>query len=125
MLDLKGPYDVVNAARAAYESKAAEIAALLGQGTEEATQQALALQETLDKLQADHQEKKSLYEKLVQANSPDNVAKLFVPANSPTPAEAKPEGVGTMTLVDYNKLSPKDRLAFAKAGGKLTEGESA
>jgi len=125
MLDLKGPYDVVNAARAAYESKAAEIAALLGQGTEEATQQALALQETLDKLQADHEEKKSLYEKLVKANSPDNVAKLFVPVNAPTPEEAKPEGAGTMTLVDYNKLSPKERLAFAKAGGKLNEGESA
>lgn len=121
MLDLKGPLDVMNAAKDAWLKKAAEINSLLSQGTEEATQQALALQESLDQLQADYGTKKALYDKLVQANSPGNdVAKLFVPA-SPTSQdnaeEAKPKNV--MSLTEYKKLSPADRLAFAQSGGKL------
>jgi hypothetical protein len=121
MLDLKGPLDVMNAAKDAWLQKAAEINALLSLGTEEATQQALALQGTLDQLQADYEAKKALYDKLVQANSPSNdVAKLFVPASSTSPdnaEEAKPKGV--MSRAEYNKLSPADRLAFAQSGGKL------
>lgn len=121
MLDLKGALDMLMAADAALKLKAAEIADLLSKGTEEATQQALALQESLDTLQADYATKKSLYDKLVKASSPDNdVAKLFVPASPMSPEaadESKPKGV--MKLLEYNALSPKDRLAFAKSGGKL------
>lgn len=121
MLDLKGALDMLMAADAALKRKAAEIADLLSQGTEEATQQALALQESLDALQADYAVKKSLYDKLVKASSPDNdVAKLFVPATPTSPEAAeenKPKGV--MKLSEYNAMSPKDRLAFAKSGGKL------
>ena len=125
MLDLKGPLDVMNAAKDAWLKEAQEINALLSQGTEEATQQALALQETLDTLQADYEAKKALYDKLVQANSPSNdVAKLFVPASPTSPEaaeESKPKDV--MSLAEFNALTPRDRLAFAKRGGKIKKKE--
>lgn len=123
MLDLKGPLDVLNAAEAAWKKQAAEIAELLSVGTEEATQQALALQSTLDTLQADYEAKKALYDRLVKANAPSDVARLFVPASptSPEADEAKPRDV--MTLAEFNQLSPRERLAFAKRGGKIEEKE--
>jgi len=122
MIDLKGPYDMVEAARVAYETKAAEIAALLNEGTDEKVTQALALQESLDSLQADYENKKALYAKLVEANQPSDVASLFVPVSKTQPEEEE-KSKGVMTLVEYHELSPKDRLAFAKAGGRIEEGE--
>lgn len=123
MLDLKGPIDMLMAADAALKTKAAEIAALLSQGTEEATQQALALQGSLDALQADYAAKKDLYEKLVKASSPDNdVAKLFVPASTTSPDnanEAKPKGV--MTRKELAALDPSARMKFMRGGGTLTD----
>lgn len=121
MLNLKGPYDVVNAAETAWKQKAAEIAALLEQGTDEATQQALALQEPLDKLQADYEEKLKLYEALVKANAPSDVAKNFVPV-SPTPTTPDAEAPkGVMKRADWNALSPVDRAAFFQGGGTLED----
>jgi hypothetical protein len=118
MLDLKGPLDAVQAADAALKSKAAEISALMLQGTPEATQQALALQETLDSLQADYDAKKGLYDKLVALNSPSNVANLFVPTSStPSDQSLADASKNVMTLAEYNALPPRDRLAFAKRKG--------
>jgi hypothetical protein len=123
MLDLKGALDMLMAADAAVKTKAAEIAALLSQGTEEATQQALALQGSLDELQAGYAAKKNLYDTLVKAASPDNdVAKLFVPV-SPTSSdnanEAKPKGV--MKRSDWETQSPSARQEFLRTGGKLQD----
>ena len=119
MLDLKGPYDAVNAADAALKAKAQEMAALLEQGTDEATHQALALQESLDTLQADYDKKLGMYQSIVKANAPSDIAKLFVPASTTTSEEEKPKDV--MTLAEYNALAPSERLAFAKRGGKLQQ----
>lgn len=122
MLDLKGPIDMLMAADAALKTKAAEIAALLSQGTEEATQQALALQESLDALQADYNAKKGLYDKLVQANSPSDVAKLFVPVSTTSPDnadEAKTKGV--MTRKELAALDPSARMKFMRGGGTLAD----
>lgn len=120
-INLKGPYDVVNAAEAAWKQKAAEISALLEQGTDEATEQALALQESLDSLQADYEEKKALYDKLVAANAPSDVSKLFVPTST-TPADAdEAPNKGVMKRGEYNALTPAERLAFVKSGGKLED----
>lgn len=123
MLDLKGALDMLMEADAALKRKAAEIADLLSKGTEEATQQALALQESLDKLQADYATKKNLYDKLVKASSPDNdVAKLFVPTSPTSPDnadEAKPKGV--MTRKELAALDPNARMKFMRGGGKLVE----
>jgi len=106
------------AADAAVKIQAAEIADLLSQGTEETTQQALALQEPLDKLQADYEAKKSLYDSLVRSNAPSDVAKLFVPASSTSP-EADEAKKDVMTLAEFNALTPRERLAYAKRGGKV------
>jgi len=124
-IDLKGPYDMVEAARVAYEIKAAEIAELLKDGTnEENVNQALALQESLDQLQANYESKKALYAKLVQANTPSDVASLFVPVSETAPeADAKDQRKSVMSIAEFRALSPKERLAFAKAGGKIEEGE--
>lgn len=119
MIDLKGPYDMVNAAEAAWKKQAAEIADLLAVGTDEATTQALALQETLDTLQADYQGKKALYEKLVSANQPSDLAAMFVPAASPAASEEdKPKA---MKRADFDALSHADRAAYIKGGGKLED----
>lgn len=117
MIDLKGPYDMVNAAEAAWKTQAAEIANLLAEGTEDATKSALALQESLDVLQADYEGKKALYEKLVKANQPSAVAAMFVPASSTASEGEEPKDV--MTRAEFNALAPRERLAFAKRGGKL------
>lgn len=121
MIDLKGPYDMVNAAEAALQKQAAEIADLLALGTDEATQSALALQESLDTLQADYNGKKALYAKLVQANQPSDVAAMFVPASPTATEEEKKDSV--MTLAEFNAMTPRDRLAFANRGGKIQEKE--
>lgn len=120
MLDLKAALDMVVAADAALKTQAAEIAELLKAETEEATQNALALQSKLDELQADYDAKKSMYDRLVKANAPSDVAKLFVPA-SPTSPEADEAKKDVMTRAEFEKLDPPARLAFAKRGGKLEE----
>jgi hypothetical protein len=120
MLNLKGPYDVVVAAETAWKQKAAEIASLLEQGTNEATEQALALQGSLETLQADYQEKKALYDKLVAANAPSDVAKLFVPA-SPTSPEGDDKPKGVMTRKEFFALTPAAQKKFALTGGKVTD----
>lgn len=121
MIDLKGPYDMVNAAEAALQKQAAEIADLLALGTDEATQSALALQESLDTLQADYNGKKALYAKLVQANQQSDVAAMFVPASPTATEEEKKDSV--MTLAEFNAMTPRDRLVFANRGGKIQEKE--
>ena len=64
MLDLKAALDMLMAADAKLKKQASEIADLLNQGTEEATQNALALQPKLDELQADYEAKQGLYDRL-------------------------------------------------------------
>ena len=120
MLDLKAALDMLMAADAKLKQQASEIADLLNQGTEEATQSALALQPKLDELQADYEAKEALYDRLVKATAPSDVNKLFVPASPTSPEasdEAKPKGV--MTLAEFNAMTPRNRLAFANRGGKV------
>ena len=118
MLDLKAALDMRMAADAKLKKQASDIADLLAQGTEEATQNALALQSKLDELQADYEAKQALYDRLVKANTPSDVAKLFVPA-SPTSPEADEAKKDVMTLAEYNQMHPRERLAFAQRGGKI------
>ncbi len=118
MIDLKGPYDVLNKAIEARDQQAAEIAALLSEGTDEAVTQALALRVTLDALQADLDGKKALYDKLVNVNTPSETARMFVPTTPTAEGEEKPQA---MTLAEYNNLTPQERLAYAKSGGKITQ----
>ena len=48
--------------------------------------------------------------------------KKFIPgAESAQKPSENSAGAKVMTMADYNKLSPEERLAFSKAGGKLTD----
>lgn len=124
-IDLKGPYDMVEASRKAYEQKASEIATLLNEGTDEQVTQALALQESLDTLQADLKNKEALYAKLVAANTPSDVTSMFVPVSKTEPEGEDEKPNGKVTLAEYHEMSPTERLEFAKAGGRIEEGELA
>lgn len=120
MLDLKAALDMLMAADAKLKTQAAEIAELLNAGTEEATQNALALQSKLDELQADYDAKKSLYDRLVKANAPSDVAKLFVPA-SPTSPEADEAKKDVMKRSEWEQLTPTARQDFIRTGGKVED----
>lgn len=120
-IDLKGPLDAVNAAREARDRKAADVAAWLAekQGTEEMTMEALALQnQSLDQAEQRYASLLATYEKLVKANQPSDLAKLFVPATSTTESDEKPK---VMTRAEFRALPHADRMAFCKAGGKLED----
>lgn len=121
MLDLKAPLDVVNSAREAYEKQAAACAAWIAEksGTDEMTAEALALQtETLDKAEQNFLSMQTAYQKLVKANQPSDIAKLFVPASNTATEGEKPE---VMKRAEWGALSPVDRAAFIKGGGKLED----
>ena len=119
MIDLKGPYDILNKAREARDQKAAEISALLDEGTDEAIAKALALQESLDTLQADMDQKKALYDKLVNVNAPSDVAKLFVPAS--TLSALDDETPKVMKRSDFFALSPAEQKKFALNHGVVVD----
>lgn len=118
MLDLKAPYDAVNAADAAVKAQAEVIASLLAEGNDESTTQALALQDTLDSLQADYDRKLALYQSIVKANQPSDVAKLFVPA---TELPSEDESPKVMKRSDWMALDFSARESFIKGGGKLED----
>ena len=118
MIDLKGPYDILNKAREARDQKAAEISALLDEGTDEAIAKALALQESLDTLQADMDQKKALYDKLVNVNAPSDVAKLFVPASIAALDDKTPK---VMKRRDVFALSPAEQKKFALNHGVVED----
>ncbi len=118
MIDLKSPLDAVNAADAALKQKAAEINDLFAQGTPEAVKQALDMQSALDELQSDYDNKLALYQKLVKANAPSNVAKLFVHAAEANEDEIKNK---TMNRSAFDALDHAARSAFISAGGKVED----
>mgnify|MGYP001209282156 CR=1 FL=1 len=121
MLDLKPFQDAVRMADDEVKRVANDINALFIMGTDEAKNSALALQETLDTAQAKYDAAAKLYESMKKSSQPSDVAQNFVPVSttSPTPEAEAPKNV--MTLAEYNALSPVDRLAFAKRGGKLQD----
>lgn len=119
MLDLKPYYDAVITAEAALKAKAEEINALFSTGTDEAKTQALALRPALDEAQTKYSDAAVLYESMKKAGTPSNIEAVFVPVSntSPTPEPQQPKDV--MKLSEFQALSPRERLAFAKSGGKL------
>ena len=123
MLDLKPYQDAVLTADAEVKNVANQIDTLFREGTDEAKNSALALQDTLDTAQTKYDAAAKLYEAMKKSSQPSDVAQNFVPVSqtSPTPEAEAPTNV--MTLAEYNALSPVDRLAFAKRGGKLENKE--
>ena len=126
MSDFKNMYDRVLLAQASVQELVNQIKEAMAKETDEGAEEALALEEKLDQAIAKRDQLQAFYDKVVNAHqSSEDLMKDFVPVSS-TPSE--PEGAqpkGTMTRAEYKALSPRDRLAFAKAGGKIESGEQA
>lgn len=115
-VNLKPYYDAAIAADAEVQRIMSEMDAAFNEGTEEGKSKALELRPALDAAKTKAEEANKLYASMRDASQPSDNAPRFVPE---TKSEDDGEKKNVMTLADYNALSPKERLAFAKAGGKL------
>lgn len=123
MSDLKNLYDRVLIAQAETEKVKNQIAEALAVGTKEGEERALALESQLDETVAEETRWHALYDKMVKSKS-DQTLQNFVPiSDTPADAEAQPASPKVLKLREYQNLAPRERLAFAKSGGKLEEEE--
>jgi ElaB/YqjD/DUF883 family membrane-anchored ribosome-binding protein len=121
MLDLKPYYDAVVTADADVKRVANDIDTLFREGTDEAKEKALALQEPLDIAQAKFNAATKLYESLKKANTGSDVAQRFVPVSDAPATPEDDESPRMMKRSDWIALSPSDRATFIKGGGKLED----
>jgi len=122
MADLKLYLDQVTNAQTAVQSIVNQIDAALQLGTPEGADQALALESQLDEAIAKRSQAEGFYNKIVNAMKTTDLLQNFVPvsetSNAPADEQDKPK---VLNLSEYNRLSPRERLAFAKGGGTLEE----
>jgi hypothetical protein len=114
-MNFKAVYDALNAQHEAVLEIMGRIDAHF---EADETDKALALGEELEAAKAKETEIEELYNSMVESGK-KKVTALFVPASQKAEAD---EEAKTMSLDDYNELSPQDRLEFAK-NGKLEEKE--
>ncbi len=122
MSDFKATYDRVLQAQADRDLIVNEIETAMSLGTPEGDEQALTLQASLDEAQEKVVKLETMYTNMQAIAKAGKINAQFVPVssttNEATQEESKPN---TLTLAAYNQLDPKERLAFAKRGGKLEE----
>jgi hypothetical protein len=118
MTDFKALYDRVVNAQAAVQTILNQIDAALQLGTDEGASEALALEPTLDESIAKRDQAQAFYDKVKAASQSNQVNVNFVPV-SETPATEDEKKPKVMSLAEYNAMSPRDRLAYAKSGGTL------
>ena len=128
MPNLKPYYDAALAADAEVKRILNEMDVAFNDGTDAGKEKALSLRPALDEAQKKAKDANELYASMRDASLvDDNMAALFTtpadPANdgnrSPEQSPAAPK---SMSLSEYRALSPKERLAFAKADGRIEEG---
>lgn len=121
MPNLKPYYDAALGADAEVKRILAEMDAAFNDGTEDGKRKALELRPALDMAQKQAEDANELYISMRDASLVnDNTAALFSTPADPAKGsdQAKPDRE-TMSLAEYNAMSPRDRLAFAKRGGRL------
>lgn len=121
MADLKLYLDQVTNAQTAVQSIVNQIDAALQLGTPEGADQALALESQLDEAIAKRTQAETFYSKIVNAMKTTDLLKNFVPVSETTNT---PDVSSTPNLINFaawNNMTPRERLAFAQAGGKLEE----
>ncbi len=118
-MDLKPYYDAVNTANADVQRVAHAIDALFNEGSEESKQKALEMRAALDDAQKKADDAAALYDALKKANRASTVAENFVPTS--TAAAAAAEQPSVMKRAEFEKMTPKERMAFAKANGMLED----
>lgn len=121
MPNLKPYYDAALAADAEVKRILAEMDAAFNDGTEDGKRKALELRPALDMAQKQAEDANELYISMRDASLVnDNTAALFsTPADPAKESDRVSPDRETMSLAEYNAMSPRDRLAFAKRGGRL------
>ncbi|MGI6260020.1 MAG: hypothetical protein ACOYKC_09210 [Anaerolineaceae bacterium] len=120
MTQFKNSYDLVNARSQKVKELALEIDAKLGQGSDEAIQEALDLRPALEEAEQKLNEAQELYQQLQNsAKKADDVAALFVPVSDEA---ARVAGESNVVSRDaWEKMSPKEQTAFVEKGGKVSK----
>lgn len=115
-VNLKPYYDAALAADAEKQTIMAEMDAAFNEGTEEGKTKALELRPALDAAKVKAEEANKLYASMrdASANSTSAPSK-FVSDQT----DAEESGKNVKTFAEYQALTPKERLAFSKAGGRI------
>jgi hypothetical protein len=124
MPNLKPYYDAALAADAEVKRILAEMDAAFNDGTPEGKEKALSLRPALDEAQKKAKDANELYASMRDASLVnDSMAALFTTPPDPATSDQKDDSKSpkVMKRSDFQALSPKDRLAFAKADGRLED----
>jgi len=122
MPNLKPYYDAALAADADVKRILNEMDAAFNEGTDEGKEKALALRPMLDEAKTKAEEANKLYASMRDASLVnDSMAALFTTPPDPAKDDQTDANPKVMKLHEFNALSPKDRLAFSKAGGKIED----
>ncbi len=118
MTDLKPYFDRAKADSDKVASLQNEVDTHFNTGTDEGIQAAIDLQPALETAIAAANASNQLYISMRNADqSSSNVASLFVSETNSATEDEPSKNV--KTLAEFNAMSPKERLAFSKAGGKI------
>lgn len=120
MTQFKNSYDLVNARGQKVKELALEIDAKLGQGSDEAIQEALDLRPALEEAEQKLNEAQELYQQLQNsAKKADDVAALFVPVSAEA---ARVAGESNVISRDaWEEMTPKEQTAFVEKGGIVSK----
>ena len=121
MADLQLYLDQVTNTHTAVKAIINQIDAALQLGTPEGADQALALESQLDEAIAKRTQAEGFYSKIVNAMKSTDLLKNFVPVSETPNTPEAPATPNIVTLAAWNNMTPRERLAFAKAGGKLED----
>ncbi|HEY6073180.1 MAG TPA: hypothetical protein VIV15_07255 [Anaerolineales bacterium] len=124
-MNLKPYLDAAQAADAEKKRILAEMDAAFNEGTPEGKEKALSLRPALDEATAKAEEANRLYTSMRDASlEQNNLGALFTVPPDPAIPSNQSNADGTpksMTRAEYNALHPRERLAYAKSGGELTD----
>jgi hypothetical protein len=122
MPNLKPYYDAAIKADAEVKRILSEMDTLFNDGTDEGKKKALELRPALDEAKAKAKEANEMYASVRDASAEsDNASSLFSAPADPAAQSDQADTPKVMNRAAFNALSPKARLAFSQAGGKLTE----
>jgi hypothetical protein len=122
MTNLKPYYDAALKADDNVKRILAEMDAAFNEGTEDGKRKALDMRPELDEAQEAAREANKLYASVRDASlTDDKMAALFTtPPDTANESDGQ-QGPKSISLKEYQSLAPRERLAFAKNGGQLTE----
>ncbi len=118
-MDLKKYFDRAKADSDEVTRLQNELDTEFNSGTDEGIQKAIDMQPTLETAVKAAEASNKVYISMRDAaNLTGNAASLFV-SGDPEEDEEDAEGEKVLSLAEYNALHPRERLAFAQAGGRI------